>query len=87
MSKEEFSHNTDRILIQLVGDKKNVEGDWPLVTFRGGLDRVSVTRRGSVTTIKIASRDAALWMEGAWKRRPVRPGNGRKSAKIEPHNG
>jgi hypothetical protein len=72
MSKEEFGHNTDQILIQLVGAKRNVKGSWPLATFRGGLDKVRVSRTGSTTTIKIASRDAIVWTDDWEREKPQR---------------
>ena len=58
--------DTPAISIQLRNAKGSPRSQdyWPLATIKGGIETMTVTRRGRTLTLKIVSPDAAVWSDG-----------------------
>jgi hypothetical protein len=81
----EMNLQTDKISVQLRSEFDSGSGEdrWPLATFSGGVNRISLSRRGNTTTIKIESPQAVIWSEG-YRKPAVRPGRRAKIAQATP---
>ena len=64
--------------------RDQVRGDyWPLASFMGGVDKISVDRRGDTTIIKIVSPAGGIYLDVPWKR-PKREFRSRRASENKP---
>ena len=72
--------NTDICLVH----RDQVRGDyWPLASFLGGVDKITVDRRGNTTIIKIVSPDGGIYLDDSWER-PKREWRSRRASQAKP---
>jgi len=76
------AENAAEATIELVARNRGQNDRWPLASVKGGVDKMTVERKGNTTIIKIVSPEGGSYLDPDGWQRPKREWRSRRSPKA-----